>query len=167
MLNFFEKIGRFVVNLMIVGLILLVGIQIVMKNDTAQTTLNNLEMTIKSYFRNTTQNLIPAQKVVQVKRKQDHNYLGTITIDLLQDLSLSQVWVKKNGIKVANFARGYIKINVKKGDFITINSRHYSKTLWFEITNLSTNIGSFKKGQQFRTSGTIVNLGIVRSNNRL
>jgi hypothetical protein len=166
MFNFFEKIGKFVVNLMVILLILLISVQIVLRNDTTRTKIETMEKVIISVFNNIEKNITPSQSIVQVFESKNE-YVGTITIDLLQNQSLPQVYLQKNGQNVANFSDGIVKVKVKEGDFLTINSKYYSKVLWFEITELTSIISSFEKGQQFRTSGSDLNLGIVRVNDKL
>ena len=162
MLNFFEKVGRFFVNLMIVGLILLVSIQIIMGNEEYQNRLQMAENFIKSYFQQ------PVPEVTRVTQHEREHKLEIIEVSLISNASIPEVWLMKNGERVANFADGKVRLEVSEGDLLTIDSREFTNTLWFKITFISDDIISFQQGNQFRISGEdLENLGIIRFGDKL
>ena len=156
--SIFKKIERFLMNLIIITLIVLISLQIAMKNDTTYQRLKELEYTVKGIFQK--------QDVVEVIGENE-TLEGVIEIDLLQDYSLPQVWVVKNGNKMANFADGIVKIRVEQGDFLVLDCKFYNKPLWFEITNLSPNIRNWYLGQQFRITAEEKRIGVVEFYDKL
>lgn len=150
--KFFRKLERFFINVVVITLIILIGFQILMKDDVIYQRIKDFEMTFKQYFN--------SPETIQVTRIQDENK-GYITVDLLNDLSLPQVWLIVNGERVSNFSSGIVTISVKEGDSISIDSSFYSQPLWFEITFLSSDISSWQVGQQFRLNNNQKRLGIV------
>lgn len=159
--NFFDKVERFISNVVIITLILLISVQIVMKNEDAYNKFQIVENKVREFL-----NLKEPEKVVEVTNFIDEKR-GYLTVDLLQDLNLPQVWLVKNGERVANFSKGIVRITVKEGDLITIDSRYYPEPLWFQITSLSSSIKTWQVGQQFRTSGQEKIIGVVQFYNKL
>lgn len=158
--NFFEKFCKFVVNLIVIALILLVSVQIIMKDELASKHLEKIEMVVRNIF-------TQEEKLIKVSKTDIQETKGIIVIDLLQDLSLANVWLLRNGEKVANFKSGVARINIKPGDHISINSSFYSQPLWFEVTYLSPSVSTWQIGKQFRTTGDRLKLGIVEFENKL
>lgn len=152
-------------NLVIITLILLISIQIVIKNDAAYQRLKDIEYTIKNVFQGgflqETQGPTSDQEVLEVSRESGLQEEGFIIIDLIQDYSLPQVWLVKNGRKVANFSEGIVKIAVQEGDLLTLDCKFYQSPLWFEITDLSSDIRTWHNGQQFRVNSEEFKIGIV------
>ncbi len=156
--NFFHKVERFITNLIIITLIILISVQIMMKNETAHQRIQYFESRIRGFFQ--------PEEIVEVAGLDTQNS-GFITIDLLQDLSLPQVWLVKNGQRVTSFSRGIITIQVKEGDLLVLDTSNYPQPLWFEITSLSPSIKSWQIGQQFRTNGQEKNIGVVQFQDKL
>ncbi|MFW5976561.1 MAG: hypothetical protein ACOCQS_01305 [Bacillota bacterium] len=154
MFYFFEKIGRFIVRLAVFGLILVISIQFLMNNEEAYTRLREVEMLVKDYFSE-------SSEVVEVSQEEIEETQGSITFKVLQNQSFSQVWLLCNGERIDSFSEGEVTVNVNQGDFLTIDATNYEENLWFEITNTTTNIRNFENGQQFRTSGEMLNIGVV------
>ncbi len=162
-MNFFKKLERLFINIVIITLIFMICLQLVMKNDVAYQRLKDIEYTVKSVFQR--QDLIEVtkqdQNVVEVTKKNQLTRKGYIVIDLLQDYSLSQVWLVKNGTKVANFANGVVKVSIKEGDLLLLDCKFYNKPLWFEITALSSDVRSWHLGQQFRITAEERRIGVA------
>ncbi|MFW6269604.1 MAG: hypothetical protein ACOC4G_05950 [Bacillota bacterium] len=156
MFYLFEKIGRFILKLAVLGLILVISVQFLMNNEESYNRVKEVETVVKNIF--TTNSSNEVMEVTQDEIQEEH---GVITFKLLQNLSLSQVWVRCNGEKIENFSEGKATIKVKKGDFLTIDSTNYNDELWFEINDRSSNIQNFKNGQQYRTRGEMLNIGVV------
>lgn len=167
--NFFKKIERFFMNLLLITLILLISLQLVMKNDLAYQKLKDLEYTVKSVFQR--QNLIEVTKqrpkVIEVTNENQFIKKGFIVIDLLQDYSLPQVWLVKNGIKVANFSNGIVETSIKDGDLLLLDCKFYNNPLWFEITGLSSYVRNWYVGQQFRVTAEESRIGVVKFYDKL
>ncbi|MFW5998342.1 MAG: hypothetical protein ACOCP5_01145 [Halanaerobiaceae bacterium] len=156
MFYLFEKIGRFILKLAVLGLILVISVQFLMNNEESYNRVKEVETVVKNIF--TTNSSNEVMEVTQDEIQEEH---GVITFKLLQNLSLPQVWVRCNGEKIENFSEGKATIKVKKGDFLTIDSTNYNDELWFEINDRSSNIQNFKNGQQYRTRGEMLNIGVV------
>jgi hypothetical protein len=152
--NFFQKLERFFVNLIIIVLIILISFQILMKNETTYRNIKDWELALRN-------SLGLTQKTVQVTGLEEERS-GIVTIDLLQDLSLPQVYLIINGQRVADFSGGVVKVRVEEGDLLKIDARFCDKSLWFEITSLSLNIRNWQIGQQFRIKGEEFRLGVVQ-----
>lgn len=160
MSGFFRKLERFIVNLIVIALIILISFQILMKNETTYQRIKDLEFAFKDLLG------FQQQKTVQVAEI-EKNPVGMVTIDLLQDLSLPQVWLIKNGKRIADFSDGVVLVRVEEGDLLSIDARFYSKPLWFEITSLSPSIRTWQVGQQFRIREQEIRLGIVQFYDKL
>ncbi|MFP4015611.1 MAG: hypothetical protein ACLFUI_01145 [Halanaerobiales bacterium] len=163
--NFFRKMERLLMNLVIVTLILVISIQIVMRNDAAYQRLREIESTVRNVFQSgNLQQVLDRDKedrVVEVSGEDIMKQEGLVIIDLIHDYSLPQVWLVKNGKKVANFSEGIVRIPVQEGDLLTLDCKFYHSPLWFEITGLSADIRTWHVGQQFRISSEEVKLGVV------
>lgn len=157
--RFFVKIERFLVNLLLIILILIISFQIIMRDESAYQQVKKLEYTVKG--------LLNTKDTVEVTSIKEMEKKAHLTIDLLHDYSLPQVYLIQNGSRVANFSNGVVRVEVSNGDFISIDATVFKKPLWFEITYLSPSISNFKPGQQFRVSGNIKNLGVIEFYNKI
>ena len=153
MKNFFNKVGKYFLNLLIICLVLLISFQIIAGDERTEITFGKIGDTIQKYinFRDT--------ETIKVVEKTEYK---TITIDLMQNYSLQEVWVLKNQQRIANFSEGIATIRVQEGDLISIDASAYQGVLWFEITSISREIRNWSKGEQIRTEGTLIELGIVK-----
>lgn len=151
--SFFRKVEGFLINLLVIILIILISSQFLMKNEVAYQRIKELEVTARSWLNQ--------ERVVEVTQPLPTE-AAYLTVDLLQDLSLPQVWLLKNGERVANFRQGVVRIKVKEGDLISLDTSYYSQALWFEITALSANINTWAPGKQFRSYREEKVLGVVR-----
>ncbi len=159
--NFFNRIGKFFINLMVICLILLVSFQIVLKNDSAYNELKGLERMITGVFSSDN------NQAVQVTESRSIREHGTLVVDLMQDLSLPEVWLLRNGERVQSFADGIVRVEVYDGDLISIDASDYRGVLWFEVTSVSHNIKNWKQGDQFRITNNILGLGVAEINSKL
>ncbi len=160
MLSFFEKVGRFFVNLMVVGLILLVSVQILMGNENFQNRFEMAENFINNIFDQPEQQL--ARVTYEEETSRDRT-TGILRLSIISRTSAPEVWLRQNGQRVSNFADGEVIIEAEDDDLITVDLTQYERTLWFEVTSISPEITSFQNGEQFRISGgQLENLGIVR-----
>ncbi|MFW6306344.1 MAG: hypothetical protein ACOC1N_03050 [Bacillota bacterium] len=157
--NFLKKIEKYIINIVIIILICIISTQIVMKDQTAYQKLKNIEMSVKNIFRD--------QAVVEVMNNSTYEKENIIVIDLLQDYSLPQVWLVKNGRKVDDFSEGIVQTEVKYGDLLIIDAKLCDKPLWFEITRLSPEISNLHEGQQFRLFSEEKRIGIVEYYDKL
>jgi len=162
MLNFFEKVGRFFVKLMIIGLILLISVQLIGQNEQYQERLQIAESFIKGYFNQ------PVQEVTKVTHQESPGNLEIIEVSLISGASIPEVWLMSNGERIGNFQEGKVSTEVSEGDLLTIDARDYNQILWLEISFISSDIVTFQPGKQFRISGgDLKNLGIIRIRDKL
>ena len=157
--RFFNKIGRFILNAMVICLVLLISYQIIIRTDTANPALRKIDNIVRNYM-----NRDEIEESITVVEKKDN---GIMTIDLMQNYSLPEVWVLKNQNRIANFEQGIVTINVQNGDFLSIDARNYDGVLWFEITSISEDIRVWSKGTQIRAAGNLVDMGIVEMIDKL
>lgn len=157
--RFFRKLERFFVNLLLITLIVIISFQIIMRDESTYQHIKKLEYTVKGLLN--TGNTVEVTSIKEMERK------AYLTIDLLHDYSLPQVYLVQNGLRVADFSDGVVRIEVNSGDLISIDATLLKKTLWFEITSLSASISNLKPGQQFRVSGDIKSLGVIEFYNKI
>lgn len=130
-----------------------------MKNDTAFQKLKDIESSIRTVF--------SENKLTEVINYIEEDEEGYIIIDLMQDYSLPQVWLVKNGERIANFSKGIVTLTVKSGDLLVLDCRFFEGPLWFEITDISSDIRTWQKGQQFRVCAEEIKLGVVQFYDKL
>lgn len=157
--SFFRKLERFFVNLLLITLIIIISFQIIARDESAYQHIKRLEYTVRGFL-----NTGDTVKVTSTKKMEEKAYL---TIDLLNDYSLPQVYLVQNGLRVTDFSDGVVRIEVNRGDVISIDATLFKKSLWFEITSLSPSISNIKPGQQFRLFGDIKRLGIIEFYNKI
>ncbi|ACL69789.1 hypothetical protein [Halothermothrix orenii] len=158
--GFLKKLERIFMTFLVITLILMVSVQILLKDDISRSKIKNIEMAIKNVIA-PDRNTVPVSSIDNYK-KEITEKKGYMVIDLLNNLKLPQVYLIKNGKRVANFKDGVVTVRVDNGDFLEIDARFYKSPLWFEITELSPSIKTWKPGQQFRVNGNEKKLGIVR-----
>jgi len=144
---------------MVICLVLLISYQIIIKTDTANPALRKIDNIVRNYM-----NRDEIEESITVVEKKDN---GIMTIDLMQNYSLPEVWVLKNQNRIANFEQGIVTINVQNGDYLSIDARNYDGVLWFKITSVSEDIRVWSKGTQIRTAGNLVDMGIVEMIDKL
>ncbi len=152
---FFHRLERFFINLVLIILILLISVQLLMRNDSAYSKLKVMEVSIKNFFQDQAvmEGFRPGQLIVEE---------GVINIELLQTYSLPQVWLVKNGQRVANFAEGSVEIRVKEGDLLVLDCSFCPDPLWFKVGEISSNIKTWYTGQIFRIYREEKVLGVVQ-----
>ncbi|MFW5981709.1 MAG: hypothetical protein ACOCQO_00725 [Halanaerobiaceae bacterium] len=153
MRNFLEMVEKFLVNFIVIGLILLISLQLIMRNDTGYQRIRNLENSIKSVFRE--------EEAIEVTTQEEISQKGTMLISIVDEMSIPQVWMVKNGERISDFSRGFVEIELIEGDFLLIDAKFYDQPLWLEVKEISPNISSWHKGQQFRISTEEKRLGVV------
>lgn len=160
MKNIFDEIGRFVLKLVIIFLVLLISFQIISVNEKNSFAFEKISNTLGDYLNyNKSETVYDKSKSIDVVERIRYR---EITIDLMQNYSLPEVWVLKNQKRIANFSEGIITIRVQEDDFISIDATDYQEVLWFEVTSLSRDIKNWSPGKQFRTKGNLIDLGIVK-----
>lgn len=158
MKDFFYKIERFLINLLVICLILLVVSQMIIKDDRAVQRIVDLRDNIYYTF----ENILHLEDHSIEVSNQNNIKEGFIRIKLLQGISLPEVYILKNGKKVDNFKNNEAVIIVKNGDVLALDSRTFYDPLWFEIVYLSDNISFLTTGHQYRTEGNLVNIGVIK-----
>ncbi len=157
--NFFNRVGRFFMKLLTICLVLLISYQVIVKTDPANPVFEKLNDSIQNFIGQ--ENELNNIAVFKDKSR------GVITIDLMQDYSLPEVWVLKNGQRTVNFDRGIVVLEVENGDFISIDARDYEGVLWFKITSVSDNIRNLPEGILFRISWDLLDIGIIDISSKL
>lgn len=158
-MGFLQKVEKFFINLTVIILILLLTVQILMRNETAYSKLKEMEFSIR--------NIIQEDAVMRVFGYRELAEEGYIVIELMQDYSLPQVWLVKNGQRVDNFADGSVRINVRDGDLLVLDCSFCNEVLWFEITDLSASIKTWYTGKIYRIHGEEEKLGVVQFYDKL
>jgi hypothetical protein len=158
--NFFLKFEKILINIIVIILILLISAQFIMKNEYTYERLHRLKLSIKNIFND-------KNKTINVSKIDKLNSQGKIIINLLNNVSLPQVWVLINGEKIANFDNGIVQLFVRDGDLISIDSRAYNKTIWFEITYIQSFIKNLSIGEQFRLNSEKKVISLIKFNDKL
>ena|SRR5690554_4462053 len=158
-MQFFKKLERILINIMVIALIFLISFQILMKNEETYYKIKNFEVMVKGFFNNNQQSIEVVNPL--------NDEAGVIAIEILGGFKLPHVWVLVNGEKVANFENNTVELSVNESDLIEIDSRNYPHILWFEIKYLSPSIYSWNIGQQFRFNQEIRKIGVVQTYHEL
>lgn len=72
-----------------------------------------------------------------------------VTIKLLNPGSFPTARVFVNNERAINFTTSVVKIPVKNGDFLILDTRGISDPIWFEVQDFSEEITTLRLGQQF------------------
>ena len=165
MRDFLEKIEKFLVNFIILGLILLISLQLIMKNDSSYQRLKDFEYSFRSGFQDN--QAIEVSTGVQNYEETRLFADSKLLINVLEEDYLPQVWLVKNGERISDFSTGSVEIDINDGDFLLIDSRFYDGPLLFEIEELSPNIRTWHTGQEFRLFVEEKKLGLVEFYDKL
>ncbi len=142
MIRFLERMGRLFLNLVIILFILLISVQIILKNDDARERLTQVETAFQELTHST-------QQVFKVTDDIKKGLLVLKVNNEKEQFDLSEIWLLQNGTKVANFSEGYLSFQVNDGDLITITSS-YPETIEIFFEDVDDSISSIEKGQQFK-----------------
>ncbi|PRX27463.1 hypothetical protein BX659_11652 [Orenia metallireducens] len=161
--NFKNFVERLVLTTIIIGFIIVVGVQMVLTNpnfkDSLIAKLPKVEDILAFGQREDFKE--KAQAVFTTVEQEDY-----IVISLQNKVSYPEVKVIMNGQVIGDFSKGYLKVNIEEGDYLTIDTRGINDGLWFEVTGISNGIKSFRRGQQFWLKDELKTLGRVESLNK-
>lgn len=161
--NFKSLVERVVLTTIIIGFIIAVGVQMILTNpnfkDSLIAKIPKVEHILAFGQRKDFKE--KAQAVFSTEGQQDY-----IVISLQNKSSYPGAKVIMNGQVIGDFSRGYIKVNIEAGDYLTIDTRGIGDGLWFEVTGISEGIKSFRVGQQFWVKDEFKTLGRVESLNK-
>ncbi|AZR72752.1 hypothetical protein BBF96_04700 [Anoxybacter fermentans] len=130
--------GRFLMGLITVGLVLLITIQLMMGFEQTRHYLKWVESQVYEL-------IDPDLKKVAVVIPEEY-----VILELLNPGNFSEVRVLVNNEKVYYFNHSIVRIPVKDGDLLIIDTRGIETALWFEVRNYSKRVSNLKIGQQFR-----------------
>ncbi len=164
--NLFLRLIKFVertlLTIIVVGFILLVSVQMILTNPKLK---DSLIAKIPKF-----------DKILAIGQSNDFEAETKPVFSLNQEeylvLSLPnkeahpEVKLLLNGEVVADFSKGYVKVDINENDYVTIDARELDKGLWFEVTGLSSKNLSFEVGQQFWIDGEFKNLGKIKGLNK-
>ncbi|MFW6386725.1 MAG: hypothetical protein ACOCZM_02005 [Bacillota bacterium] len=156
---FLNDVSTAVVSVILTLLVIGVTIQFIKQDEVASRRLEELEQAF----------LGPAEdpgQVVEVADK-DTGRQGHLVIDIDQELSLTEVWLVRNGEKVSSFRGGRAVLNVAPGDRIHLDASAYKGRLKFEISDASLLPSGLEVGDVVRTEGNRIFLGAVEERQKL
>lgn len=157
MKNFVERMERYLIRLVITGLVLMVVVQAVMTQDQYRMFLSWAERlegeTLKYPVGAVQQNGLSAPVAVSP------DAIIVLSVDKYSSLPLTAVMV--NGQEKSTFKGRELRLKLKAGDVVEIDTRHYNFPIEFKITNLSTNIAFPRKGQTWTANQGIIMLGKI------
>ncbi|OCL26062.1 hypothetical protein U472_08570 [Orenia metallireducens] len=161
--NFKSFVERLVLTTIIIGFVILVGVQMILTNpnfkDSLIAKIPKIEHILAFGQREDFKE--KAQAVFSTVNQKDY-----VVISLQNKASYPDAKVIINGQVIGDFGRGYIKVNIEAGDYLTIDTRGIGAGLWFEVTGISNGVESFKIGQQFWVKDELKTLGKVENLNK-
>lgn len=159
-----KKVQTFAINVIVIGLVLVVAVQIILANpDLKDSLISKVPKLNKILAIGQQSNFdAPAKKVFSMQSSQ-YEYL---TISLQNKLKLSEVKLVINEQIVDNFADGVVKARIEEGDIIAIDARECNNGLWFKITNISTRLDTFESQEQFWVKNEYKVLGKIEEINK-
>ncbi|GAB6138432.1 hypothetical protein [Halanaerobaculum tunisiense] len=162
--RFFRKLQKLVVNIIVVGFILLVTIQLILANPGLKDSLVSKipQMDYILAIGQQPEFDAPAKEVFSLQNQSKEQ----LTIKLQNRLQLSNVKLVVNDQVVDDFKAGIAKAKIKAGDKIAIDARGYKQGLWFKITKMSTQIDNFAPQQQFWIKNEYKVLGEIEKLNK-
>ncbi len=137
----FEKMGKIIIQLIIIFLIIIISVQIILQDKQANLRLKHIEKAAINLFLN-------QERAVRVT--DEINYM---TVESKENRSLSDVWLLINNKRIDNFSDGKITFTFQEGDIIIIDSTSYKNELSFKITAIHPSIVSINKGDIIKTRG--------------
>lgn len=156
MSNFYYRLEKIIINIIIIGIILSLTTQFVLQNDKTLHYLQNIQQAFKNII-NDNDNAVS----VSTRPEQEK---GIIVFNTVNEETFPNIWILKNGQRVANFKKTPVIVEVNNGDLLTIDGRNYAKVIWYEVSIVSSNINFPQQGQQYRTNNNTVSVGIIELN---
>ncbi|MFW6237999.1 MAG: hypothetical protein ACOC5A_02065 [Halanaerobiales bacterium] len=155
-----NRIVTVILKLIIVLLVIGISVQFVLQDEIAGRRLRQLESVFPG----------PGEgygEAVEVTEEQVNQRPGYIIIDLQNDLSLTEVWLVRNGERISSFHEGRAVINVGPGDRIHLDASAYKDRLEFIISDASFLPAGLNVNDVIRTEGNRVFLGTIEENQKL
>lgn len=141
----FNKAESFMVKLCILCLIIVIGMQVFIKNNDLQVFFDNQNHNVFNHVNNS------KDKGILILKLENQNYSDFKDVEIL-----------KNGKIEANFSKGSeVTINVYNNDLIEINGAKYHENLEVKIVGVSKNIELPTLNTTVHTSKSIEILGKV------
>lgn len=141
----FNKAESFMVKLCILCLIIVIGMQLFIKNNDLQVFFDNQNQNVSNHVNNS------KEEGILILKLENQNYSDFKYVEIL-----------KNGKIEANFSKGSeVTINVYNNDLIEINGAKYHQNLEVKIVGVSKNIELPTLNTTVHTSKSIEILGKV------
>lgn len=159
MKNFIERMEHFIIRLVIIGLVLMVGVQAIMTQDQYRMFLSwgeRLEGEALNYPVNTVRE--PSSPVVGTDVKSSR---VQIVLALGKYSSLPRAVAIINHDQKFSFDRRELNLNLKAGDVVEIDCREYNFPVQFRVEDISANAAFPRKGQTWTTNQGILMIGKV------
>ncbi|WP_027340528.1 hypothetical protein [Halonatronum saccharophilum] len=158
-----KVIEKILVRLVVIGMVILVGVQIILTNPNLEETLiariPRLEAVLAiGQSDDFKEDAVP---VFQINNETISLKLSTYNRDRGSDFNLIL-----NGQKVGDFSRDYIEIEVNEGDRLSIDGRESSSGIWIEISSTSKPLINLGEGKQFWVNNKYKDLGHIEVINK-
>lgn len=157
MRKFVERMERYIIRLVVVGLVLMVTVQAVMTQD-------QYRMYLSWGERLEGESLEYPVNVIHEEKKIESEVVSpdaVVVLSVDKYSSLPQAAVLVNGHKRAVFNSRELRLQLKAGDVIEIDTTRYNFPIEFKITDLSSNVAFPKNGQTWTSYQGITMLGKV------
>lgn len=157
MKNFVERMERYIIRLVVTGLVLMITVQAVMTQDQYRMYLSwgeRLEGESLKYPVNVAHH---DEQLSPEAVSPD----AVIVLSINKYSSLPQAVVMVNGEEKTTFNAREIRLKLKAGDVLEIDTTHYNFPIEFKVTELSNNVAFPRKGQTWTGHQGLTMLGKI------
>lgn len=160
--RFFERVEKYLIRSIVVGLVLMVVVQGLMTQEPWRLYLSwseRMEGQNIEYPASTTKNetgSAPENNQVIVQSPQ-----AMITLSLQKFSSLPQASIIVNGESAGSFNEKEVKLQLRGGDVLEIDSTAYNFPVNYHIAGVSDNMAFPKKGTVYTANQSIVMIGKI------
>ncbi|NPV26297.1 MAG: hypothetical protein HPY81_02325 [Firmicutes bacterium] len=167
-LSWADRIERFLLRFVIIGLVVLVVTQSLLTSDPLRFYLSfaermegrSLDLDNAYVFKDVDDANQPGSEMSLSGRPSVPT--GTLTVSLLNYSSLQKAVLLRNGEPIGDFRDKHLTVRVHAGDVLEVDGSYYNYPLALEITAASENIVSPKVKQRIEVKHNVVKLGVVQ-----
>lgn len=160
-----DKIEKYLVRGVILGLICLVVVQALLTRDPLRFYLSWGERMEGQKLEYPVGTLGEEEETLRGKQSNNKEEVvspwGQLTLSLQDYSSLAKVRVLVNNEEVADFTNREIELKVMAGDVIEIDSTYYNFPIEFRITKVSPNLSAPSVNQSFTSNQGLIMVGKV------
>lgn len=157
MKDFFHRFERYLIRFILITLVCVITVQGLMTHDSFRLYLSWAErMEGQDIYYPVNRENVAEKTTVKIKSPQASM---VITIESFSSLPLAKIII--NGRVKSSFENRAVKLTVKAGDKIEIDSTSYAFPVKYRITTVSTNVGFPEANACYTANQSIVMIGNV------